>query len=46
MGLKVPSEGWSSTSILNGCQMYVRGGHSVSVFHVSSQHDEQCSSWG
>lgn len=32
-------------SIFNGCQMCVRGGHSVSVFHVSSQHDEQGSSW-
>lgn len=45
MGLQVPSESWSSISIPNGCQMCVRGGRSVSVFHVSSQRDEQGSSW-
>lgn len=45
MGPQVPSEARSSISILNGCQMCVRGGRSVSVFHVSSQRDEQGSSW-
>lgn len=45
MGPQVPLEAWSSISILNGCQMCVRGGRSVSVFHVSSQRDEQGSSW-
>lgn len=45
MGLRVPSEDRLSISILNGCQMCVRGGRSVSVFHVSSQRDEQGSSW-
>lgn len=45
MGLWVPSEDRLSISVSNGCQMCVWGGRSVSVFHVSSQRDEQGSSW-
>lgn len=45
MGPQVPSETWFFIGICNGCQMCVRGVCSVSVFHVSSQRDEQGSSW-